>query len=102
MLGPTAILNHALKHEQFALTNIHEEGTRLGFWGKSPAYEEVVRVASGKLFLNFDDEGYGEGICRFLAERFPTQSVYEKWIWTMGRGNIREGRTRETRRGTRP
>jgi hypothetical protein len=33
MLGPTAILNHALKHEQFALTNVHDEGTRLGFWG---------------------------------------------------------------------
>ena len=78
MLGPTAILNHALKHDQLALTNIHDEGTRLGFWGQSPAYDEVVRAAPGKLFLNFDDAGYGEGICRFLAERFPAKSVYER------------------------
>jgi hypothetical protein len=78
MLGPTAILNHALKHDQLALTNIHDEGTRLGFWGQSPAYDEVVRAAPGKLFLNFDDAGYGEGIRRFLAERFPAKSVYER------------------------
>ena len=78
MLGPTAILNHALKHEQFALTNIHDEGTRLGFWGRSPAYDEVARSASGKLFLNFDDEAYGAGVRRFLSERFPDRSIYEK------------------------
>jgi hypothetical protein len=51
ILGSTAILNHALKHEPFDLTNIHDEGTRVGFWGKSPAYQEAVQSATGKLFL---------------------------------------------------
>jgi hypothetical protein len=78
MLGLTAILNHAYKMEKMSLTNLREEESRFGFWGKPPAYEEVVRQSEGKLFFNFDDPAFGEGIRKFLMERFPARSRYEK------------------------
>jgi hypothetical protein len=37
-----------------------------------------VKATQGKLFLNFDDEAFGDGLRRFLAERFPAMSIYEK------------------------
>ncbi len=78
MLGPTAILNHALKHERFELTHLDDEGTRAGIWGRPPSYDEVVKTSQGKLFLNFDDEAFGDGLRRFLVAQFPSKSVYEK------------------------
>ena len=78
MLGPTAILNHANKTEKLNLTNLHEENSRCGFWGKPPPYEEVVRNSEGKKFFNFDDPAFGEAIRKFLIERFPARSRYEQ------------------------
>jgi len=78
LLGLTAILNHANKVEQMALTNLSEEKSRCGFWGKPPLYEEVVQQTEGKLFFNFDDPAFGDSIRSFLMERFPDRSRYEK------------------------
>jgi len=78
MMGITAILNHAHKQEKNALIPIHEENSRCGFWGKPPTHEEVVKQSQGKMFFNFDDAAFGEVIRRFLKERFPHRSQYEK------------------------
>jgi hypothetical protein len=78
LLALTATLNHAYKHEHMPLTNLLEENSRSGFWGEPPSYEEVVSQSAGKTFFNFDDPAFGEAIRRFLTERFPTRSKYEK------------------------
>jgi hypothetical protein len=78
MLGLSAILNHAYKVEKSSLTHLHEEKSRCGFWGKPPTYEEAIQQSEGKLFFNFDDPAFGESIRKFLMERFPNRSRYEK------------------------
>jgi hypothetical protein len=78
LCGPTAILNHAYKQERMNLTDLKEENSRCGFWGQPPAYEEVVRQSEGKLFFNFDDPAFGDGIRKFLMERFPKRSRFER------------------------
>lgn len=78
MLGITAVLNHVVKHRAIELTRLGAEGTRAGFWRDEPPYDSVVEACEGKLFFNFDDRAFGEGIRQFLSERFPSQSVYEK------------------------
>ena len=87
MLGPTAILNHAMATQGVKPIHIGEEGTRVGFWRKPPAYEEVVAACRGKLFLNFDDAAFGLGIRRFLKEQFPVPCRYEKDDIPRPRGN---------------
>jgi hypothetical protein len=82
MLGPTAVLNHAHAKENFQLVILKEENSRCGFWGKPPSYEEVVPACEGKLFFNFDDFAFGDGIKRFLTEKFPTPSRYEIESWS--------------------
>jgi len=77
LLGPTAILNHAYHFEKMPLTNLLEENSRAGFWGKPPTYEEVIEQAKGKTFFNFDDPAFGDAIVRFLMETFPEKSRYE-------------------------
>ena len=77
LLGPTAILNHAYKQEKMSLTKLWEK-SRCGFWGKAPAYEEIIQNSEGKMFFNFDDAAFGESIRKFLSERFPNRSRYEK------------------------
>jgi hypothetical protein len=78
LLGPTGILNHAYRQEKITLTNLLEENSRCGFWGTPPPYEQVLRESAGKTFFNFDDDAFGDGIRRFLTERFPGRSRYEK------------------------
>jgi hypothetical protein len=78
MTGPTAILNHAYTKDGFPLTNIHEEKSRCGFWARQPSYKEVIEQSEGKTFFNFDDPAFGDGIKRFLMERFPKRSRFEK------------------------
>ena len=77
MLGPTAILNHAVCWDRMDLVNRGVEGKWLGFYGESPPYDELVRRAQGKLFFNVDDKSYTPDVRRFLAERFPIASKYE-------------------------
>lgn len=78
MLGLTAVLNHAYAREKMPLTNLIEENIRFGFWGKPPAYEEVVKQSEGKQFFNFDDLAFGDAIRKFLEERFPKASKFER------------------------
>lgn len=78
MMGITAILNHAQKHEPFEPININEEGSRAGFWEKPPTYEEILGTVAGRRFLNFDDKALGNDMKRFLSEQYPTPCKYEK------------------------
>jgi hypothetical protein len=78
ILALTAILNHSYKVEKMSLTNLLEEKSRGGFWGKPPTPEEVIEQTEGKLFFNFDDGAFGESIREFLVKRFPERSRYEK------------------------
>lgn len=78
LVGLTAILNHVVKHENIGLTHLPSEGTRAGFWHRQPTYEAVVDACGNRVFFNFDDAAYGQAIQRFLSERFPEVSVYEK------------------------
>lgn len=78
LLGPTAVLNHAFAKEKMPLVNLYEEKSRAGFWGKPPAYEDVVKASEGRMFFNFDDLAFGDTIRRFLTERFPKRSKFEK------------------------
>jgi hypothetical protein len=78
LLGPTAILNHAWKADPRPLVHVGDEKSKAGFYGKPPAYEEVLEAARGRRFLNFDDGAMGDAIQRFLAERFPEPSRFER------------------------
>lgn len=71
LMGNTAILNHAPR-------NIAPLGdTRVGFWLKQPAYEEVKQACENKSFLNIDDLALGDGIKQFLTEKIPQPSKFE-------------------------
>ena len=79
--GPTAltaILNHAWRRERMPLVRLGDERSRAGFYGTAPSYEEVVKATDGRLFLNFNEGGFGEGTRKFLAERFPEPCKYEQ------------------------
>jgi hypothetical protein len=72
-------------NEQMELTLLSEEGTKVGFYGDSARYHEIAEQCRGKLFLNFDDEVFNQDMRRYLEERFPSPSMYEK-------GGLRPGR----------
>lgn len=78
MLGLTAVLNHTFRHERMTIVNLLHENIRFGFWGKPPSYEEVIKQSEGKVFFNFDDPAFDDNIRRFLSERFPVRSKFEK------------------------
>ena len=83
IMGVSAILNYALKHEKGAsrppIVCVKSEASRGGFWGRPPlTYEAVLHEAEGKKFFNFDDDAFCPVIARFLQERFPHPSKYEK------------------------
>ena len=50
----------------------------MGFHGTAPSLEDARAAVAGKLFFNFDDEAFGSGTHRFLAERFPLPCRFEK------------------------
>lgn len=80
MAGPTSILNHAFKNEAMTIFNLISEDSRCGFYLEPPSYEDVVRQSEGKTFFNFDDFAFDGAIAKFLAERFPARSRYEKEV----------------------
>jgi hypothetical protein len=78
MLGITAILNHAYRQHPMPLVHLETERSRAGFWGKpSLEYQTVAEACRGKAFLNFDDDAFGPGLKRFLAQQFPRPSRYD-------------------------
>lgn len=77
-LASTTIINHAYKKERMDLTRVAKEGRRAAFFIRAPSYEEVVKGTRGKIFLNHDEGAFGQGLRRFLAERFPNPSSYER------------------------
>lgn len=73
----TAILNHAHKHEGFGVRLMRKE--RAGYWGRPPqSYGHVIRDTCGSTFLNFDDAALCDPLRRFLHERFPNRSRFER------------------------
>ncbi|MEW4451301.1 hypothetical protein AB1L30_01320 [Bremerella sp. JC817] len=78
LLGPTAILNHAVAKNGLTPICIKDEGCRAGFWGESPSFDDVVVACHGRQFLNFDDKAMGPGIRQYLDVQFPERSKYEK------------------------
>ncbi len=59
--------------------NLADEGRVVGFYRKpAESYAAIVEKCRGKTFLNFDDEALDDNLRRYLAERFPTPSIYEK------------------------
>jgi hypothetical protein len=78
MLGPTAILNHALKHREFAITKLDAEPWRAGWYGTPPTYDEIVETTKERRFLSFDDDAFGDDLRSFLHARFPEACVYEQ------------------------
>jgi hypothetical protein len=81
MIGPTAILNHAFRNEKMTIYNLQAENSRGGFWNKPPSsFEKIMAEAEGKTYFNFDDDAFDNNIRRFLSERFPARSKYEKTL----------------------
>jgi hypothetical protein len=79
VMAATAIGNHAHRHRRTTLTDIRKEGSRAGYWGAPPAtYEDVLRDVEGKTFFNCDHLAFGDTIRRFLSERFPSKSRFER------------------------
>ena len=78
LLGPTAILNHAVANSDVKPVRLGEDCERAGFWGKDLTEAEVRSRCAGKQFLNFDDAAFGDGMKRFLAGRFPAPCRYER------------------------
>lgn len=91
ILAATAIFNHACKKERLELTLLSEEGHWVGFHGKQPSFEEALSQCRGKTFLNFDDAAFGEGMRRYLTQRFPHPSIYENHTDDNGIGAEPEG-----------
>jgi Stealth protein CR2, conserved region 2 len=83
MMGISAVLNHAIKHETGAarrpLIALQEEKSRGGFWGMQPnSHEAILAEAENKMFFNFNDRAFGPLISCFLQDRFPNRSRFEK------------------------
>lgn len=86
MLGPTAILNHAVTTAQSDLVQRDREGRWLGYYGDAPAYDTLLKKAEGKTFLNFDDRSLTEDVRRYLSELFPDPCKYETPTATTAQG----------------
>ena len=76
LTGPTAILNHAIKHSNLTVEQL-SSSDRAGYYGAQPSFAQVQKDAIGKKYLSFDDAAFGKGIRQFLISTFPTRSKYE-------------------------
>ncbi len=77
MVGPSGILNHAVKHEGIAVTRRDDEKLTLGFVFNPARYEDIVNGARGKKYLFFNEGAFSPDMRRFLTERFPLPCIYE-------------------------
>lgn len=77
LTGPSAILNHALRHNQFPVVKLADENSKVGFYENAADYGEIVQQCQGKRFLNFDDVAFGDDMKRFLRELFPSPCHFE-------------------------
>lgn len=80
LLGPTAILNHAVNAGKSDLVHRETEGRWLGYYQRAPAYDTIAAQAKGKSFFNCDDASLTADVRRFLRERFPSPSKYERRV----------------------
>jgi hypothetical protein len=77
LMGATAILNHAVRHEGLSPVSLQDEQSRLGYWYTPPTFEEVIEQSTGHTFLNFSERAFGPGLRQFLEWRFPVASRFE-------------------------
>lgn len=61
LLGPTAILNHALQRENFAITHRADENLTIGFTVGPAIYDDVVLRTTAKRFLYFNEKRFQRG-----------------------------------------
>jgi len=80
MLGPTAILNHAVSSGPSDLVQRGPEGRWAGFYGEIPPFEEFLKRVDSKTFLNCDDRSLTEEVRQYLKDLFPEPCRYEKVI----------------------
>jgi len=73
----TTVFNFGLKHHGLPFIWLAEEKSKAGFYGKCPAEAEIAAACEGKLFLSFDDAGFGPTMLEFLRRRFPEPCKYE-------------------------
>lgn len=78
LLCHTSIFNHALRHESLPLVSIVAEDQYIGFHDTMASFDEIGKKCSGKTFMNFDDKAFNDGMKKYLAERFPQKSKFEK------------------------
>ncbi len=77
VVAATTVFNYGIKHLGLDVVWVKEEQSRIGFYGKCPTTPEIAAACEGKLFLNFDDGGFGEGMQRFLEGMLPERCKYE-------------------------
>jgi hypothetical protein len=96
MHSSTAIGNYAVKHHGLSYIFLGDDTgpvqipspqpsprgrgsdpSRVGFHGSCPPEDQIAAACRGKLFLNFDDGGFGPPMARFLQKLFPEPCKYE-------------------------
>jgi hypothetical protein len=79
MLSGTAIYNFALRHYGLPFVWLADEQSRAGFYGSCPAEDQIAKACCrGKLFLTFDDNGFGPFMGRFLEGLFSEPCRFER------------------------
>jgi hypothetical protein len=76
-LAFTSIQNYAVKHGTADLQWMTETQARAGFYSPTD-YDRIKAECKGKQFLNFDDAGFNDDMRRWLQEKFPTPSRFER------------------------
>jgi hypothetical protein len=78
MQSGTAIYNYALLHHGIPFVWIHAEQSKAGFYGGCPAEAAIASACRRKLFLSFDNEGFGPPMREYLKNQFPEPCKYER------------------------
>lgn len=78
MLSGTAVYNYALRHHGLKFIRLAEEQSRAGFYGACPGDDQIRSACRDKMFLSFDDKGFGAPVLGFLRSLFPEACQYER------------------------
>jgi hypothetical protein len=78
LVTATTTHNYGLKHHGLPFVWLAEEKSKAGFYGKCPGKAEVSAACEGKLFLSFDDAGFGPPVLEHLRGRFPLPCKFER------------------------
>jgi hypothetical protein len=79
MLSATTIYNYTLQHYGLKFSWLRDERARAGFYGKCPEEAAIEEQCRDKLFLNFDDAGFGPPMSAYLSRLFDEPCKYESY-----------------------